>query len=158
MNYKPPGKYFDEFNIGDEYVTMGRTITEADITNFAGLSGNYDQLHTDIEFAKRGHFKERIAHGLIGLSFISGLIQRIGLIEGTVFAFLEIASWKYLAPLKIGDTVSVHIKISDKKEVKNNRGIVDFELRLINQRDEITQSGIWRIMMLGRKKEGISGL
>ena len=152
MIYRQPGKYYEEFNIGDEYVSMGRSVTEADITNFAGVSGNFDQSHTDIEYAKNTPFGERIAHGLIGLAFISGLLQRTGLIEGTVFTFLEISSWKFLAPARIGDTLSVRIEISGKRETKkDDRGIVVLDMNLINQRNEIIQHGEWKIMMLRKK-------
>ena len=152
MSYRPPGRYFEEFEVGDEYETVSRTITEGDITNFAGVSADFNQLHTDAEFARKTPFGQRIAHGLLGLTFISGCIGRSGLIEGTTFAFLEIASWKFLAPNFIGDTVKVFAKVADKKETKkNDRGVVIFGIRLVNQRNEITQQGLWSIMILRKK-------
>lgn len=152
MKYRPPGKYFEEFSVGDEFATVSRTVTEADIVNFAGVSADFNQLHTDIEFAGKTPFGRRIAHGLLGLAFVSGCVGRSGLIEGTTFAFLEIASWKFLAPNFIGDTVTVYIKVADKKETKKgDRGVVVFDIRLINQRNEVTQQGQWTIMMLRKK-------
>jgi acyl dehydratase len=152
MQYKPPGKYFEEFNVGDEYATVSRTVTEADIVNFAGVSADFNQLHTDIEFASRTPFGKRIAHGLLGLAFVSGCVGRSGLIEGTTFAFLEISSWKFLAPNFIDDTVTVLVQVADKKETKkSDRGVVVFDIRLVNQRNEITQQGQWTIMMLRKK-------
>ncbi len=152
MQYRPPGKYFEEFNVGDEYATVSRTVTEADIVNFAGVSADFNQLHTDIEFASKTPFKKRIAHGLLGLAFVSGCVGRSGLIEGTTFAFLEISSWKFLAPNFIDDTVTVFVKVADKKETKkSDRGVVVFDLRLVNQRNEVAQQGLWTIMMLRKK-------
>lgn len=152
MSYRPPGKYFEELHVGDEYTTVSRTVTEADITNFSGVSADFNQLHTDIEFSKKTPFGQRIAHGLLGLAFASGCIGRSGLIEGTTFAFLEISSWKFLAPNFIGDTVTVLVKVADKKETKkNDRGVVIFDIRLVNQRNETTQQGLWSIMMLRKK-------
>lgn len=154
MQYRPPGKYFEEFNVGDEYATVSRTVTEADIANFAGVSADFNQLHTDIEFASKTPFGKRIAHGLLGLAFVSGCVGRSGLIEGTTFAFLEISSWKFLAPNFIDDTVSVFVTVADKKETKKgDRGVVVFDIRLVNQRNEITQQGLWTIMMLRKKTE-----
>jgi len=152
MPYRPPGRYFEEFNVGDEYETVSRTMIEADVTNFAGVSADFNQLHTDTQFAGKTAFGQRIAHGLLGLAFVSGCIGRSGLIEGTTFAFLEISSWKFLAPNFIGDTVMVLVKISDKKETKkSDRGVVVFDIRLVNQRNEITQQGLWSVMMLRKK-------
>jgi len=152
MAHKPLGRYFEEFDVGEEFTSLSRTITEADITNFCGVSADFNPLHTDIEFAKKTPFGQRIAHGLLGLAFVSGGIARLGLIEGTTFAFLEICSWKYLAPNFIGDTVTVKVKVVSKKETKKvDRGIVVFDIDLINQRSEITQSGQWAIMMLRKQ-------
>ena len=86
------GMYFEEFEIGSEVFSPGRTISEADIVNFAGLSGDYNQLHTDAEFAKGTPFGKRIAHGLLVLSIASGLAARLGFIEGTALAFREQSS------------------------------------------------------------------
>jgi len=152
MAYRPPGRYFEEFEVGDEYETVSRTITETDITNFAGVSADFNQLHTDVEFAKKTPFKQRIAHGLLGVAFVSGLIGRSGLIEGTTFAFLEITSWRFLGPNFIGDTVTTKVKVISKKETKKeDRGVVTFEISLVNQRNEVTQQGLWTVMMIRKK-------
>ena len=81
---RPPGRYFEEFEIGDTLETVGRTVTETDIVLFAGVSGDYNQLHTDAEFAKGALFGERVAHGLLGLAIASGLAARMDFAEGTV--------------------------------------------------------------------------
>ena len=87
------GKYFEEFEPGMEFISPGRTVTESDIVSFAGLSGDYTQIHTNLEFSKTTPVGRRIAHGLLGLSIASGLATRTGVLEGTVIAFREISEW-----------------------------------------------------------------
>ncbi|MFQ5944789.1 MAG: MaoC/PaaZ C-terminal domain-containing protein, partial [Anaerolineae bacterium] len=101
-----PGLYFEEFQVGHQVTSPGRTITETDIVTFAGLSGDYNQLHTDAEFSRTASFGQRVAHGLLGLAVASGLAGRLGLIEGTAEAFAGI-NWKFSAPIYIGDTISL---------------------------------------------------
>ena len=114
---RPRGKYFEEFEIGYEVESAARTITETDVMLFAGLSGDYNQLHTDVEFAKNTLFGERVAHGLLGLSIASGLASRLGFIEGTAKAFTGL-EWKFRAPIKIGDTIRIRITVKQKKEME----------------------------------------
>ncbi len=150
MEYQPPGKWFDDFEIGQEFRTVGRTITETDIINFAGLSGDFNQLHTDREFAKKTPFGQPIAHGMLVASIATGAINRLGVIEGTAMAFLGLA-WQFLKPVLIGDTVSVLAKVKEKKETKHSdRGIVVFSAQVLNQSDEVVQEGQWTMMMRRR--------
>jgi len=145
--YAPRGLYFEDFNTGDTIVTPGRTITEADIVMFAALSGDWNQLHTDAEFAKGTIFGERIAHGLLGLAIGSGLAARLGFMEGTVEAFLGL-EWKFKAPIKIGDTIRLQAKVARKKEMKRlGGGIVTFDVAILNQRDEVVQKGQWTALV-----------
>ena len=97
--------YFEDFEVGQRFVTAGRTVTEADVVNFAGVSGDYNPIHTDAEFAKSTPFGQRIAHGLLVLSMLTGLRQRTGATDGTLIAWLEIRNYKFLKPVLIGDTV-----------------------------------------------------
>ena len=98
------GLYFEEFQVGQHILSTGRTVTENDIVTFAGLSGDYAQIHTDAEFAKNTPFGQRVAHGLLGISIASGLAMRTGVLEGTVLAFREINEWKFSKPIYIGIT------------------------------------------------------
>src|SRR5919108_4974915 len=130
-----PRRYFDDIQVGEEYESPGRTVTEADIVLFAGLSGDYNQLHTDAEFMKGSIFGERIAHGLLGLAIQSGLLTRAMAPYATVaFGGLR---WKFKAPIKIGDTIRVRAKVLAKKETKADRGLVILQRTVLNQRDEI---------------------
>ena len=93
------GLYFEEFSVGDSIRSSSRTITETDIVNFAGLTGDWNQLHTDAEFAAQTPYKARIAHGALGLSIATGLVTRLGVVEGTAIAFRGIEEWKFSRPI-----------------------------------------------------------
>jgi acyl dehydratase len=144
---RPQGYYFEEFEIGHVIESAARTITETDVVLFAGLSGDYNQLHTDAEFAKGTLFGERVAHGLLGLSIASGLASRLGFIEGTAQAFRELA-WKFSGPIKIGDTIRARFEVRQKKETRRlGGGLVTFDVAVLNQRDEVVQKGTWKALI-----------
>lgn len=145
------GKYFEEFETGMTFVSPGRTVTESDIVTFAGLSGDYTQIHTDVEFSKSTPVGQRVAHGLLGLSIASGLAVRTGALEGTVIAFREISEWKFIKPVFIGDTVRVSLHVLETKELRRiGGGAVNIELRLLNQNDDTVMKGIWKILVASR--------
>ena len=141
------GLYFEEFNVGDTVTSAGRTITEADVVSFAALSGDWNAIHVDAEFAKSGMFGERIAHGLLGLSVASGLAVQLGFIEGTVIAFMGI-DWKFRGAIKIGDTIHVQAQIAEKKAMPRlGGGLVTMNVEVLNQQGETTQKGTWSMLM-----------
>ena len=145
------GKYFEEFETGMTFVSPGRTVTESDIVNFAGLSGDYTQIHTNVEFSKSTPVGQRVAHGILGLSIASGLATRTGVLEGTVIAFREIREWKFIKTDFIGDTVRVSMHVLETKELRRmGGGLVNIELRLLNQNDETVMKGIWKVLMASR--------
>ena len=144
---RPRGRYFEELELGEELESPGRTITETDLVLFAGLSGDYNQLHTDVEFAKDTMFGERIAHGLLGLSVASGLVARLGVIEGTAQAFTGL-EWKFRGPILIGDTIRVRLNVGRKKEMARlGGGFVTMDVTVVNQRDETVQKGSWTALV-----------
>jgi 3-hydroxybutyryl-CoA dehydratase len=146
----PRGKYFEEFEIGDEVVSPARTITEADVVMFAGLTGDYNQLHTDEEFAKTTPFGRRIAHGLLVLSYAVGLLGRLGFIEGTALAFRELA-WKFSQPVFMGDTVHVKARCRELKPMARlGGGLVIFDLSVVNQEGKTVQKGEWHVLMASK--------
>ena len=131
------GKYFEEFNIGDRDITASRTVTEADIVAFAGLSGDYNPLHTDEELMKNMPFGGRIAHGMLILSIATGLDFRLGLIEGTAIAFLGMNNVRFTNAVLPGDTIHVEEELIRKRETKDpTRGIITAKFTVKNQRDE----------------------
>jgi acyl dehydratase len=153
MNIVPSqrGMYFEEFTVGQNIITSGRTITESDIVSFAGISGDYNQIHTDSEFSKGTPFGQRVAHGLLGLSIASGLAMRTGVLEGTVIAFREINNWKFSNPIYIGDTIHVELNILETKAIPRlGGGSVIIELVVKNQRNETTMKGTWTALVASR--------
>jgi len=147
------GLLFEDLAVGMRFDTPGRTITEADLVNFAGVSGDYNPLHTDEEFARTTLFGRRVAHGTLVLSLTAGLRQRTGVFEGTLLALLEIRSWRFLKPVFIGDTVRVTTTIQDVRETSNSeRGVVVQHIDVVNQRGETVQQG--ELVSLIRRRAG----
>jgi len=132
--------FFEDLEIGREFTSPGRTVTEADIVIFAGLSGDYNVLHTDAEHMKSSIFGERIAHGLLGLGIQQGLAARGE--PAAAHGLLAGLKWKFKGPIKIGDTVHVRSRITAKRDGPDTaRGLVTVERRLLNQRGEVVQEG-----------------
>lgn len=145
------GKYFEDFVVDEQFVSPGRTITEADLVMYTGLSGDYNQVHTDEEYCKEvSIYKKRVIHGLFGLTLVEGLKSRVGLFEGTSLASLE-WRWRFLLPLFIGDTVKVRWTIKNKRETsKKERGIITEFVQLVNQNEEVVGEGEHVVMMQRR--------
>ncbi len=149
------GLYFEEFEVGQRVTSPGRTVSESDIFTFAGLSGDYNQIHTDAEFSKNTPFGQRVAHGLLGLSIASGLAMRTGVLEGTVLAFREILEWKFVKPVYIGDTVHVELEIKETKAMPRvGGGLITISLDLKNQRGETTMKGLWTALVASKPSSG----
>ena len=150
--YQPRGMYYEDMEIGYKVVSAGRTISEADIMAFAGLSGDWNAIHIDAEYAKTAGFGERVAHGLLGLSIASGLAMQLGFIDRTVEAFTSL-DWKFRAPIKIGDTIHMEAEVTQKKLVPGGMGgFVTFNIVVKNQRDETTQRGTWTVVVKSKPK------
>ena len=147
------GLYFEEFSVGQKINTVGRTVSESDIFNFAGLTGDFNQIHTNAEFAKKTQFGQRIAHGLLGLSLATGLIMQTGFLEGTVLAFREINEWKFVKPFFIGDTISAELTITETKALPRiGGGAIISAIVVRNQTDEICQRGSLNLLVLSKSK------
>ena len=133
-------RYYEEIEVGEQYESPGRTVTETDIVLFAGLSGDYNVLHTDAELMKTSIFGERIAHGLLGLAIQSGLFTRATKAYATV-GFVGLR-WKFKGPIKIGDTVRLRARVLAKRDDgKPDRGLITLQRTVVNQRDEVVQEG-----------------
>lgn len=145
------GLYFEEFYIGQKVTTVGRTVTEYDINTFAGLSGDYNQIHTDAEFSRKTPIGQRIAHGILGLSIASGLAMRTGILEGTVIVFREIAEWKFVKPIFINDTIHVDLEVKETKALPRiGGGSVTITLEVKNQNDEVCHRGTWVVLVMSK--------
>lgn len=143
--------FFEDLSPGDTFLSTGRTVTEADVVNFAGLSGDFNQIHLDAEAAKSTMYGQRVAYGVLGLSIATGLLDRLGIFRESMAAMLEIESWRFVAPVFIGDTLRLRLTIEETRLTsRGDRGIVRRRLELLNQRDEVVQTGIITVMALCR--------
>lgn len=134
--------YFEDFSPGQEFQTQARTITEADVVSFAAWSWDTNPVHTDAESSRHGRFGQRIAHGLLGLSVAMGLAARLGVFEGSSIALLDVAEWRFVAPILIGDTVHCRVEILHTRLTsKGDAGILDRRFTLVNQHGDTVQEG-----------------
>jgi acyl dehydratase len=141
------GLTFDQFNLGDTFVSQARTVTEADVVNFAGLSGDFNPLHTDATFAAGTPFGERIAHGMLIAAMATGMANWTGVFEGTTLALMQ-QLLQYKGAVKFGDTVHLELNVAEKKPTsKEDRGVVIFDARMVNQDGEIVLDGQWTLLM-----------
>jgi 3-hydroxybutyryl-CoA dehydratase len=142
------GLYFEQFQVGQQILTPGRTITETDIVNFAGLSGDYNQIHTDAVYSAGTPFGKRVAHGLLVLSIVSGLAVCTGIMDETVIAFREVKAWKFAKPVFIGDTLHALIEVVEKKALPRlSAGSVEISIKVINQCDDVVMKGAWVVLV-----------
>ena len=148
------GLYFEEFEVGQKIMTVGRTVTENDIVTFAGLSGDYNQIHTDAEYSKATTYGQRVAHGLLGIAIASGLAMRTGILENTVIFFREINNWKFIKSIFIGDTIHVEMEVAETKALPRiGGGSVTIKMEVKNQNDEVCHRGIWVVLIMSKPKE-----
>jgi acyl dehydratase len=125
-----PDRYFDEIEIGQRWVTKGRTITETDVVNFAYLSSDWHSIHTDQVYAAQTSFGQRIAHGFLVLSIATGMVPAN---RETVLALYGLDRVRFTAPVFIGDTVHLEMEAVEKKERDDGTGVVGFDFRMVNQ-------------------------
>lgn len=145
------GLYFEEFIVGQKITSVARTMAESDIMTFAGLTGDYNQIHTDAEFSKGTQFGQRIAHGLLGLSIAVGLLMRTGTLEGTVLAFREIIEWKFIKPVFIGDTIHVELEAKELKAMpRAGGGLAMVTLEVKNQKNEMLMRGTLAVLVASK--------
>lgn len=147
------GLYWEEWEIGSTFKTSARTVTEADIVMFAGLSGDYNPLHIDEEFCKQTPFGTRIAHGPLVYAIAAGLLFQLHLYDDTLIAFLGFEDLRFTKPVKAGDTIHAQIEVLEKRETsKPTRGVMKRKLQVINQNGEVVQEGI-QAFLLKRKTD-----
>jgi acyl dehydratase len=150
MGYVMRGLHYEDFEPGKAYYSASRTVTEADVVNFAGLSGDFNPLHTDQTFAEKTVIKERIAHGMLSMAVATGLANQMGIFEGTTVALMQ-QTIQYKGMVKFGDTIRIVMTVKERKETKNpSRGVVVFDVPILNQRDEPVVQAEWVLMMSRR--------
>ena len=144
------GLYFEDFADRAPIQTRGRTITEADIVTFAGLTGDLVELHTNEEYAKTTLFGRRIAHGALIFSISMGLSTRTNLLDDTLLAFAGVDKLRFVSPVFIGDTIHAVKRVVERKELGMGQGTVEFETRVLNQKGELVL--VYRDKMLVKKR------
>jgi acyl dehydratase len=149
MSYTAYHLFFDDMEVGQEWESAGRTITEADLVNFAGLSGDFNPMHVDHEFARGTAFRRPIAHGLLGLSITSGLIHLAPPVRTLVL--LGLRDWQFKGPVFVGDTLRVRSKVLAKEaRARGRRGVVTWGRQIVNQEGKVVQEGITLTLIEGR--------
>jgi 3-hydroxybutyryl-CoA dehydratase len=142
-------KTFDEYQIDELLISRSRTITEADIVAFAGLSGDFHELHMSEEYARRGPFGQRIAHGALIFSISTGLTIQLGASEH-ILAFYGVDKLRFVKPVFIGDTIHVKKRVVELLAKDERRGVVAFETTVLNQRDEAVLVYLDRVLVARR--------
>lgn len=149
------GLVYEEYEVGQLWTTQARTITEADIVTFCGVSGDFNPLHCDEEFSRQSHFGSRVAHGPLVLSVAIGLMSQLNLINGTTTGLLNL-HWDFVRPVRIGDTVHAVVTTHDMRRIKSGHGIVTLKFDVRNQTGETVQIGTATLMMRSREPQAAS--
>ena len=141
------GLTYEEFNPGDRFISPARTVTETDVVAFAGLSGDFNPLHTDESYARGTPFGARIAHGMLVVSMATGMANWTGVFEGTTIALVEQVI-RYKGAVRFGDTIHLELTVAEKKETsKPDRGVVILDTLVLNQSGQTVIEGQWTLMM-----------
>lgn len=146
----PTGLYYEDFSLGQKMTTRARTITEADLVQFGSLTGDFNPMHFDAEYMKTHLIGQRIAHGMLTISYGVGQAYQLGFMEKTVLAFREI-TMKFSAPVFIGDTIHVELEVREMKDAARlGGGLVTFGARIVKQEGSVVQKGEWVVLMASR--------
>lgn len=152
MRLDPSFLYLEDLDTETEWISPGRTITESDVVAFAGLSGDFNPLHMDHEFARKGPFRQPVAHGLLGLAVASGLASRSPAVK--TLAFLGVREWAFHHPIHFGDTIHVISRVKEiEPRARGRRGVVTWHRRLVNQREIVIQDGTTQTLVQGRSRD-----
>jgi len=148
--------YYEDFETGDAVTSASRTITEADLVNFAGVSGDFNALHLDAEYAATTPLGHRVAHGALLFAISTGLFNALSITTGrTQVANLGLDGLDYCAPVEIGDTVHLEIAVLDKRATHDgHRGIVRFQVDMFNQRGTVVMKALWKLMLWRTPENG----
>lgn len=140
------GRYFEDFSTGETFTTRSRTITEADVVQFAALTGDFTYLHVDVVAAAATPFGQRIAHGALVYSYSIGLTTQLNLLEGTVIAFYGLDRLRSIRPTFIGDTIHVEKRVTalDRKE---KGGLVTYDTQIRNQHGDTVMVYIDKVLV-----------
>ena len=150
---RPKGLFFEEFEVGQKLTTRGRTITESDIVQFGSLTGDFNPMHFDDAYMQGHMLGQRVAHGLLTVSYAAGQAFQLGFMEQTVLSFRSM-EMKFSVPVYIGDTVHVEIEVKETKPAKRlGGGLVTLGIRIINQDDKAVQKGTWVVLVASQPED-----
>lgn len=138
------GYTYDDLYVGMTFRSPGRTITDADLVGFSGLTGDYSELHTSDVYAAASQFGRRVAQGMLGLAYAHGLMwARTGELRETAIAFLGIQDWRFVGPIYIGDTLFVNYRLAELRDSKSKptQAIATFDVELVDQNERVVQKG-----------------
>ncbi|MXZ43095.1 MAG: dehydratase [Caldilineaceae bacterium SB0662_bin_9] len=153
MLQQSPSLWFEDFAVGDAVESLGRTVTEADVVNFAALSGDWNLIHTDAEYAREQMYGQRVVHGLLVLSISSGQMVRLGFLNDTTIAFMGL-DWQFRRPVFINDTIRTRLTVSELRAMKRlDGGKITFKVEVINQEGKQCQRGSWELLCKSREAQ-----
>jgi acyl dehydratase len=150
--------YFEDFSVGQAFESGGRTLTEADLTFFSMLSGDWNPIHADAEYAAGTRYGKRIVHGVLGMAVCTGMLHEMGIFHGSAIAMFGFEQWKFTAPLFVGDTVHLRLTITELSLGKSgNSGRLGRRFELINQKGEVVQDGLSGLLIQTRAGAAAAG-
>ncbi len=158
-NARRLGFVYADLHVGMAFRSPGRTITDADLVGFAGLTGDYSELHTSDVYAKSSQFGRRVAHGMLGLAYAHGLMwARTGELRQTAIAFLGISDWRFLEPIYVGDTIFVNYEISELRDSKSRptQAIAVFDVAVVDQNERVVQRGRKALLLSKEPLEAVT--
>jgi acyl dehydratase len=153
MSFTKMHLFFDDVAVGQEWESLGRTVTETDIVNFAGISGDFNPIHVDHAFAKTTVFRQPVAHGVLVWAMSSGL--GLSAPPMRTLAFMGLRDWQFKEPVFIGDTIRLRSKVLAKEErARGRRGVITWQRQIINQKGKVVQEGVTMTLVEGRAALG----
>lgn len=144
-------RYFEDFQVGEQFTSTGRTVTEADLTLFNMLSGDWNPIHADVEFAAKTRFGQRLVHGAFGIALLTGFMHQMGVFETTAVAMMNLKEWTFKVPILIGQTLRLQMTIAELDPGQSARvGRLGRHLQLRDQHDQVVQEGFSDLLILKR--------
>ncbi|WP_266077141.1 MaoC/PaaZ C-terminal domain-containing protein [Haladaptatus caseinilyticus] len=153
MAYSYEPHYFEDFEEGQTFESVGRTVTEYDFVMHSAFTGDWTELHTNKHYAEDEYFGERVAHGPMTFSLATGFVYRCGFLERTVLAFLGMNYMDIPAPVKMDDSISLDMEVIETKELssREDSGLVVIDTTMTNQEDTIVFEGDMKFLIKRRE-------
>ncbi|WP_020201293.1 MaoC/PaaZ C-terminal domain-containing protein [Cupriavidus sp. WS] len=143
--------YFEDFEVGQVFESTARTVTETDLTMFSMLSGDWNPIHADAEFAAQSRYGQRVVHGTLGIAMATGMMHQLGIFERTVVAMMSLGTWRFVAPMLVGQTLHLRLGILEKEAGTSRRvGRINRSLQLLDQHGALVQDGVSDVLVLKR--------